>query len=252
MHVIDPGSPLYVIALLLAGAVSGFLNVVAGGGSLITVPLLIFLGLPETTANGTSRLAIFVQCIPALVTYRRAGQLDTALLYKLGPPALAGALIGALVGARLPDAGFRTLLGAVMLACAVLVVLKPPSPARAAEPRLSAARVMPLLFAIGLYGGLVQASVGYLILAALTFALGLSLQAANVMKTVLVALYTPLAIGVFAAHGRIDLYAGALLSVGSALGGWLGAQEALRRGERFIRVVLALVVLASGLKLLLG
>jgi len=249
--VIDASSPLYVLALLLGGAASGFLNVVAGGGSLITVPLLIFLGLPETTANGTSRLAIFVQCIPALITYRRAGQLDVTLLRKLGPPAVAGAALGALVGARLPDAGFRALLGAVMLACAVLVVVKPKLRAADAEPRLSATRVVPLLSAIGLYGGLVQASVGYLILAALTFGLGLALQAANVMKTVLVALYTPLAIAVFAAHGRIDLQSGAILCVGSALGGWLGANAALRRGERFIRVVLAIVVLASGLKLLL-
>jgi uncharacterized membrane protein YfcA len=247
----DPISMLHLSALLLAGAASGFLNVVAGGGSLITVPLLIFLGVPETTANGTSRLAIFVQCIPALLTYRRAGQLDMPLLRRLGPPALAGALLGALVGARLPDAGFRSLLGAVMLACAVLVVLKPPSPARSVEPRLSAARVVPLLFAIGVYGGLLQASVGYLILAALTFGLALSLQAANVMKTVLVALYTPLAISVFAVHGRLDLPTGAVLCVGSAFGGWLGAKEALRRGERFIRIVLALVVLASGVKLLL-
>ena len=248
----DASSPMFVLALLLAGAASGFLNVVAGGGSLITVPLLIFLGLPETTANGTSRLAIFVQCVPALIAYRRAGQLDVPLLRKLGPPALVGALLGALIGARLPDAGFRTLLGGVMLACAVLVVVKPPVRAPGAELRLSAARVVPLLFAIGVYGGLVQASVGYLILAALTFGLGLGLQAANVMKTVLVALYTPLAIAVFAANGRIDFASGAILCVGSAFGGWLGANEALRRGERFIRVVLAIVVLASGLKLLLS
>lgn len=246
----DPSSPLFVLALLLAGAASGFLNVVAGGGSLITVPLLIFLGLPETTANGTSRLAIFVQCVPALIAYRRAGQLDLTLVRKLGPPALAGALLGALVGARLPDAGFRTLLGAVMLVCAVLVVVKAPARAEGSAPRLSASRVVPLLFAIGVYGGLVQASVGYLILAALSFGLGLGLQAANVMKTVLVALYTPLAIAVFAAHGRVDLQSGAILCVGSAFGGWLGANEALRRGERFIRIVLAVVVLASGAKLL--
>ena len=247
----DLSSPLHLLALLLAGAASGFLNVVAGGGSLITVPLLIFLGVPETTANGTSRLAIFVQCVPALIAYRRAGQLDLALLRTLGMPALAGALLGALVGARMPDSGFRTLLGAVMLACAVLVVVKPPVRAANAVPVLTPTRVVPLLFAIGVYGGLVQASVGYLILAALTFALGLSLQAANVMKTALVALYTPLAIAVFAAHGRIDYASGAVLCVGSAVGGWLGANEALRRGERFIRIVLAVVVLASGLKLLL-
>jgi uncharacterized membrane protein YfcA len=241
-----------VLGLLLAGLASGFLNVVAGGGSLITVPLLIFLGLPETTANGTSRLAILVQSGTALLTFKRAGQLDHALLLRFAPPTLLGALLGAAVAARLPDAGFRSLLGVVMLGCAVLVVMRTTPAADRSEPRLSALRVWPLLLAIGLYGGLVQAGVGYLVLAGLTFVLGLGLQAANVMKTALIALYTPLALAVFFSHGRIDWASGLIMSLGSALGGFLGARATLKRGERLIRIMLALVVLASALELLFG
>jgi hypothetical protein len=244
--------PLQVIALLVAGAASGFINVVAGGGSLITLPLLIFLGLPETTANGTSRLAIIVQSVTATLAFKRAGQLDMELVGQLAPPALIGAVIGALVGVRLSDAGFRTLLGIVMLGCAVLVVLRPGSGATGAAPKLTPQRVWPVLFAIGLYGGLVQAGVGYLILAGLTIVLGLGLQPANVLKTVLVAVYTPLAFLVFLWNGQIDLWSGAILSVGSALGGFIGVSVSLKRGEKWIRAMLALVVLASGLKLLLS
>jgi len=244
--------PLQVIALLAAGLASGFINVVAGGGSLITLPLLIFLGLPETTANGTSRLAIIVQSVTATLAFKRAGQLDMELVGRLAPPALIGAVIGALLGVRLSDAGFRTLLGIVMLGCAVLVVLRPGSGATAAAPKLTPQRVWPVLFAIGLYGGLVQAGVGYLILAGLTIVLGLGLQPANVLKTVLVAIYTPLAFAVFLWNGQIDLWSGTILSVGSALGGWIGVSVALKRGEQLIRISLAVVVLASGLKLLLS
>jgi len=243
---------LEIVALVTAGVLAGFVNVLAGGGSMVTVPLLIFLGLPETTANGTSRLAILVQCIPALLTYHRGGQLDSALFKRLLPPALLGALLGATLGARVPDAGFRTLLGWVMLGCAVLVVVRPGAAEQRAAPSLSPLRVWPLLFAIGLYGGLIQVNVGYLILASLTLLLGLGLQAANVMKTVLVAAYTPLALVVFALNGRVDLWHGAVLSVGSALGGWLGASAALRRGEGVIRALLAVVVVVTGLKLLLS
>jgi hypothetical protein len=173
-----------------------------------------------------------------------------ALLKQLAPPALLGALLGASLGAHMPDAGFRSLLGWVMLGCAVLVVLKPGAGATAERLNLSPGRVWPLLFLIGVYGGLIQASVGYLILAGLTLVLGIGLPQANVMKTVLVAVYTPLALVLFAWNGRVDLWHGAILSAGSALGGWLGAIASLKRGERLIRAMLALVVVASGLKLL--
>jgi len=236
--------------LVLAGAAAGFLNVVAGGGSLLTVPLMIFLGVPETTANGTSRVGILVQSASALVAFRRSGKLDPSLVGKLIAPTLLGALAGAFLATRISDAGFRSLLGWVMLGCGLLVVLDPPV-ARGRGLRLEAWRVWPTLFAIGLYGGMIQAGVGYLILAALTFVLGLELELANVLKSLLIALYMPLAAAVFLWHGHVDLWLAVALSIGQALGGWLGAVVALRSGALLIRVMLAIVVVGSGVALLL-
>lgn len=243
-----------IVALLLAGVAAGFINVVAGGGSLLTVPLLIFLGLPETTANGTSRIAIITQSLTAVSAFARAGKFDRPLLARFAAPALLGAAIGAFAASRMTDASFRVVLGWVMLGCAAFVVANPklaPAGAAARPSRLSPRWVWPTLFIVGLYGGAVQAGVGYLILAALVYLLRIDLMQANVMKVVLVGLYTPLALAMFVSQGKVDLWLGLALAVGQALGGWLGAVQALARGERFIRIALAVVVIASALKLLL-
>jgi uncharacterized protein len=248
---------LQALVLLLAGAAAGYVNVVAGGGSLLTVPLLIFLGLPETVANGTSRVAILTQSISAMIAFARAGRLDQPLIRRLAAPAAAGAMLGAYVATQLADAIFRSIFGWVMLVCAGLVVVNPQlgdarSPGAARPPPRSALLVLPAVFAVGVYAGAIQASVGYLWLAALLVLLRLDLVDANVMKTVLTAVCSLPALAIFAWQGKVHLAFGVLLSIGQAAGAWLGATAMLRRGERFIRAVLAAVVLVSALKLLLG
>ena len=247
---------LQLLALLGAGAVAGYVNVVAGGGSLLTVPLLIFLGLPETVANGTSRVAILTQSISATYAFARAGKIDGPLVRRLSLPAALGALAGAYFAARLPDASFRALFGWVMLGCAALVVANPQLGRRRAAdaevPRWVASITIPAMFAIGIYAGAIQASVGYLWLAALLFLLRMDLVRANVMKTVMTAVCTVPALAVFVWQGKVDLRFGIALSVGQAIGAWLGAAATLSRGERFIRAMLGFVVLVSGLKLLFG
>jgi uncharacterized membrane protein YfcA len=238
-----------VLALAGAGFVAGFVNVVAGGGSLLVMPLLVFLGVPEGTANGTTRVAIFVQNAVAAVAYGRRGELDFGMAKKLVPPAMLGALAGGLIGVRLSDAGVRVLLGWVMLGCAALAVWNPRPAARA--PAHGWLRVWPLMLGVGLYGGLIQAGVGYLILAGLTLVASVPLLQANIQKVVLVFAYTPIALLVFSSEGKVDYVLGAVLALGQALGGWFGALAALERGERLIRALLVLAVLASALKLLL-
>ncbi|MGD8861544.1 MAG: sulfite exporter TauE/SafE family protein [Myxococcales bacterium] len=243
-----------LFALLSVGVAAGFVNVVAGGGSLLTMPLMIFLGLPETTANGTARVAIFVQNASAVVAYRRAGGLDLSQVKPLLLPAILGAVGGAAIASRLSDEGFRDALGVVMLGCAVLVAASPGGLFAAGErraPRMGAMRVWPIMFAIGVYGGAIQAGVGYLILAGLTLGLGLPLVEANILKILVVFAYTPIALVVFFRHGQVDLVAGLALAAGQALGGYLGARAALRRGERLIRILLLVAVIASALKLLI-
>jgi uncharacterized membrane protein YfcA len=164
-----------------------------------------------------------------------------------------GALLGSAVASRLPDSGFRHLLGWVMLGCALLVAFNPRglyARGERAEPRMSAQRVWPTLLVIGLYGGMIQAGVGYLILGGLTLVIGLPLLQANILKVALVFAYTPIALGAFLLEGRLDPALGLILAAGQALGGYLGARAALARGEGLIRIFLLAVVVASALKLL--
>jgi len=245
--------PWALLALCVAGVFAGFINVVAGGGSLLTMPLMIFLGLPDAAANGTARVAILVQNISAFARYRRAGRVDTALAMKLCVPAIVGAIGGAALAAFIGDAGFRALLSWVMLGCALLVIFNPAmgrTESEAAQPRLDPARLWPVLLLIGFYGGLVQAGVGYLILFGFTYVLRLGLVEANIMKVVVVAAYTPLALVVFISQGMVEWVPGLCLAAGQAAGAWIGAAAAMERGAQLIRGILAVVVAASAAKLM--
>lgn len=253
------------VGLLLAcGVAAGFVNVVAGGGSLLMMPLMIFLGMPEGVANGTARIAIGVQNLTAVARYHRAGRLPWVHLRRLALPAVLGGLLGAWLSVQLGDLGFRRLLGWVMLGCALLVLrpLKPASSSTSAgaasdaTPQLPGAhtlgfaRVWLVGLLIGFYGGVVQAGVGYLILFLLTTVLRLPLLEANILKVAIVLCYTPVVLLVFGFQGMLWLAPAVSLSIGGAIGGWLGASAALERGAGLIRALLVVVVVASAARLL--
>jgi len=248
--------PIVIFELFGVGMLAGYLNVVAGGGSLLAMPLLIFLGLPEGVANGTSRVAIFTQALTAIAKYRSAGRLDWGLARVLVPPTLIGAVAGAFAATWVSDALFRSILAWVMLGCAAAVCLEPIllRNRRASLPDLhplpGASKVWPTMLIVGFYGGMVQAGMGYVQLAGLVMVLGLRLTDANIMKMVLVFAYCPLVLTVFVAKGFVHWPFGLIMAVGQALGAWLGASAALRRGENFVRAVLAAAVLLTATKLL--
>jgi uncharacterized membrane protein YfcA len=248
--------PIVIFELFGVGMLAGYLNVVAGGGSLLAMPLLIFLGLPEGVANATSRVAIFSQSITAVAKYRSAGRISWELTRKLVPPTLIGAISGALVVTRVSDATFRSILAWVMLACAAAVCMEPFVMRRRREsmpvglPSLPAKTVWPTMLIVGFYGGMVQAGMGYVQLAGLVLVLGLRLADANVMKMVLVFAYCPLVLAVFVRQDLVHWPFGLIMAVGQALGAWLGAAAALKRGENFVRGVLAAAVLLTATKLL--
>jgi hypothetical protein len=238
-------SPEQAALLLAGGLLAGVVNTLAGGGSLVSVPLLVLVGLPGTLANGTNRIGVLAQSAVAAWRFRAAGLASLRDSAPVLAPALAGALAGALGVARLPDAAFERLFGAVMLAL-LLPTLRPPRP-RAAPPRpwppaLSAA----VFFAIGLYGGALQAGVGLVLVAALSHA-GFDLVRANGIKTFVTFGLTAVAAPVFVFEGQVAWGPALLLAAGFGAGGGLGARLAVRGGERLIRPVLgaALVALAG-------
>lgn len=237
------------LILLVGGLLAGVVNTLAGGGSLLTVPLLVLVGLPGTVANGTNRVGVLVQNGIAAWGFRAQGVPGLrGALPILGPVAI-GALAGALVASRLPDELFERLFGGLMILVLVPTLWPRPSGDRAqaesTEPgsaKTGWARSLVFL-GIGLYGGAFQAGVGILLVLALSFA-GVDLVRANSIKVVVNFCFTGLALLVFLAAGLVAWPQAAALAVGFGAGGALGARLAVRGGERLIRPVLAVSVLA--------
>ncbi|MEO1174541.1 MAG: sulfite exporter TauE/SafE family protein, partial [Myxococcota bacterium] len=182
---------LAFIVLVAGGVAAGFINTLAGGGMMVTLPLMVFLGIPETLANGTSRFGILFQATSSAWAYYRKRVLDLPRLARVIPPVVVGAAAGALVGARLPNEVFRMIFGAVMVAFAGLLLRKPrPSDGETRSelhPRFDSTIVRWLvLVPVGVYGGMIQAGMGYVVIAALTIGFRFSLMEANILKVALI------------------------------------------------------------------
>ncbi|MGB6363558.1 MAG: sulfite exporter TauE/SafE family protein [Thermoanaerobaculia bacterium] len=239
--------------LFAAGAVAGVINVVAGGGSFLTLPLLMFMGLPAGVANGTNRVGILVQNVGAVWSFERHGVLDWSSLLWAALPASLGAGVGVWVALVISDQSFKRVLALLMVTLA-LWTLWAPSGAGSGERTAAARRgkrsllVAGAFFLVGVYGGFVQAGVGFLILAATTVA-GLDLVRGNAVKVLTVLCFTVLALTLFAVNGRVDWLMGGTLAAGTLLGGLVGAKLTILKGHRWVRGVVTVTVVLFALKL---
>ena len=243
----------FVPLLLTAGFACGLINVLAGSGSLLTLPLLIYMGLPAPVANATNRVAILLQNVVGVESYRRAGVLEPRRLPLLLVPSIAGALVGARIAVDIDEELLRRTLGALMVVMAVVLFARPrrwlEGAGRGAR-QASGWLLAPLFFVIGAYGGFIQAGVGIFLLAGLVLGAGYDVVRANAVKVLLVLCYTVFALALFAYHGQVNWSFGLVLAVGNMAGAWVGVRLALERGAEFVRWVLIAVVLATGLHLM--
>jgi uncharacterized membrane protein YfcA len=240
--------PLEIVCLVTGGLLAGVVNTLAGGGSLLTVPLLVMLGLPGNLANGTNRVGILVQSVAALWQFRARGVSELGRTVPVLVPVVLGSLIGALGISQVTDRTFERLFGVLMLVL-LIPTLRRRTPAPDSPPRRLSAPVNALLFfGVGLYGGAFQAGVGIPLVFALTHA-GADLVRANAIKLAIVAVLTLVALPVFALGDQIAWGPGLVLAAGFAVGGALGAHATVRGGERLIRPVLAVAVIALAARL---
>lgn len=247
-------SPHEILILLAGGLCAGVVNTLAGGGSLLTVPLLVLIGLPGTLANGTNRIGILVQCLVATRGFRSEGVSEFRNAIPVLVPLCTGSIAGAMLAARLEDATFERVFGVAMLALLVPTLREAmrSKRAEARPPRQLPPVVAKLLFfGIGVYAGAIQAGVGLFLLFALHRA-GYDLVRANAIKMIVVGTLTAAALPVFIWEDQIAWIPAAVLAVGFSLGGALGARVAVRGGERVIRVFLAISIVALAGKMLGG
>ncbi len=236
--------------LLLLGVFAGFMNVMAGGGSTLTLPMLIFLGLDSAVANGTNRVAILVQNISAVLSFRQEKFSKFKTSLKLAAFTLPGAIIGALVAVNVGNELFKKILGAIMIMIILTMIIPRSKKEYLQEENYNPFFVYPALFAIGFYGGFIQAGVGFLIMATLHHLMKLNLVHVNMHKVFIIFFYTIPALLVFILTKNINWLYGFVLAGGMALGGWWAAKIAVKRGEKIIRIVLIIAILVMALKLL--
>lgn len=249
---IDPEFLWQVPLLFAVGIVAGILNVLAGGGSLLTLPLLIFMGLPAGIANGTNRVAIFCQNLFAIRGFRKRGYFPLELALLCTPPALAGSWLGASLAISMDDMLFKRLLGVIMIGVLIFTLVDPMKKRIPGHVRFSAWRKLVLFvsfFFVGVYGGFVQAGVGFIIIVALLIH-GLDLIRINAVKVFVVFVYTAIALGVFVYHGQVNYVLGFGLAAGNSIGGAIGPRLAVAKGHDWIKMVVNATVLVFALKLL--
>lgn len=263
---ISDAHPLELVVLGLVGLAAGWINTVAGAGSLLLLPALIFTGLDASAANATNRVGILAQTLAAVLGFRRAGLAITRREVALTVAAMVGGAIGSYVATLLSAAQMQV---AIVIAMGVMLVLS--LVPRRTKPRAEDERTAPdpsgtaraegtapitlgsvvAFVAIGVYGGFLQAGVGILVLLYLSLAHGISLVASNVVKSTVTLALTIVALAVFAARGEtIDLARGGVLAITSAIGGLVGARSTVALGDRFVRGAVVVAVVASMAKLI--
>lgn len=239
-------------AVPVAGFLAGFINTLAGSGSLITLPTLILIGLPANVANGTNRVGILVQNLVSVAMFRRHRALDGTGSLNLVIPAVLGSVLGAELAVDLDEALLQRTIGVLMLVMLIVVALKPRRwlEAHATGRQVSPWIRWPLFFAIGAYGGFIQAGVGIFLLAGLVLGAGYNLVGGNAVKNLIVLVFTIAALAVFVINDQVRWGLGLLLAGGNAAGAWLAARMAIQRGAQFVRYALMLILVLASVALL--
>lgn len=243
-----------LLVVFAAGLLAGFVNIVAAGGSLITLPVLItVIGLPSAMANGTNRIAILMQNIFAVRGFKSKGITVFPFAWWLGGAALLGAIPGAILAVELPEEWFNKILAIVLLLVMALLLFNP-TKNYIANPDLMFSKdklylTLPTFFVIGVYGGFIQAGVGFLIVSALLVINSFNLVYANAAKVSVVLIYTVVALGIFIYNGQVNWLYGLVLASGNSIGAYFASRWSVNKGDKWIRAFMIIMVVVMSVRL---
>lgn len=243
----------YIYALIvLAGFFAGFINTLAGSGSLITLPLLIALGLPANVANGTNRIAILLQNVVGVSSFRKQKLLDYKTSVKLLIPAVVGSVVGAVIAVDINEEIMKKTIGGLLLFMFFFILWKPSRWLRKQQEKPSLPYYLQgiIFFLVGVYGGFIQAGVGFFLLSGLVLGAGYDLVRANAVKVLIILSYTAFALAVFILNKQVNYSYGLILAAGNMMGAFAGARVAVKWGADFVRYLLLLTIIVAAVKLL--
>ena len=236
-------------AIFAIGIVAGIINTLSAGGSLLVLPVLMAFGLDPNMANGTNRIAILLQNVVGVGSFHKEKVLDLKQGIRVGLPAAIGAIAGAFIAVSFNEESMKKAIGAILLLMFVVILVSPSRWIKSHEshPPIPYWLQVIIFFIIGIYGGFIQAGVGFFLLTGLVMACGFELVKANAIKLFIILLYTPIALLIFFLNGHVNIWIGLLLAAGNMIGAWLGIRIAIKWGAKIIRyfVLVALLVSAA-------
>ncbi len=240
------------ILLILVGFIAGIINTLAGGGSLLTLPVLIFLGLPPSVANGTNRIAIFIQMLVGTAGFKSKGVSSFPFSIYMGISALAGSLIGARIAVDIKGGTFNKILSFVMIAVVLIIVFKPKLKTKDLIEKTTGKHLWIgciAFFFFGIYGGFINAGLGFIMILFLHYVHKLSLIKSNATKAVVISIYMAGAIVIFIINDKINWSVGLTMAIGNALGAWFSSRFSVNKGDKFVKIFLVVVVVIMAVKL---
>ncbi|MEG1556131.1 MAG: sulfite exporter TauE/SafE family protein [Bacteroidales bacterium] len=224
---------IHVIVLICSGLLVGFINTLAGGGTIISLSVFMFFGLPPMVANGTNRIAVMLQNTTAVINFQRKKIIDWNKGLHLMVPIILGAVLGALFANQVSNTIFNYAFAVIAFLVGVTIIFKPDRWLKEKENLVHAPlRIWHylLFFVIGIYGGFMHVGIGYMILAGLVLGTGNELIKANALKNLLVLSYVPFSLIVFAIQGNVCWSYGLIHAIGNIIGAQIAAQFAIKKG----------------------
>ncbi len=236
------------LVLVFSGVLVGFINTLAGGGSIISLSILIMLGLPATVANGTNRVAIALQNLVAVSSFKQQRVLEQRKALYLSIPAILGSLVGAWVAVDINEAIFENAVGVIMLVMLVIILFKPQQyiygKAEVRKKPVSWSTYV-IFFFIGIYAGFIHMGVGYFLLAGIVLGAGYDLVKANAIKVLIILAYAPFTLAIFYYNNEINWKFGLIMALGNMIGALVASRMAVKKGVVFVKWVIIIVVLMT-------
>jgi len=238
------------VILFASGAVAGFINIMAGGGSVLTIGIMILMGVEPVIANGTNRIGVLTGTISGALTYKveKFTDLKTSLLLSLC--AIPGAIVGSLISVHISNEFFQKALSIVMIFIMITMLIPKNKKELSVDKLKKNWLIYPVMFVIGFYGGFIQIGVGFILMAAFRHLMSYDLLRVNMHKTFVVLIYTIPVLIIFGLSGKINWIYALALSLGNAIGSYFSVKIALKKGEKMVKIVLIIAILLMSFKFL--
>ncbi len=242
-------SALQILTLLVLGYIAGIINVLAGGGSNLTLPALMVLGMPADIANATNRVGIFLQGVWAIKSFHGHGQLPLHDIKGLFIPLSIGGILGALVASYAPVTYLKPVLLITMVTMSLIILIRPsvilPEPGTIPKLVSETPSSWGILFISGFYGSFIQAGVGFVLILALAGSLRYDLVKTNALKLACTVGFTSIALMIFILRDQVSWVPGLILATTMMLGAHHGVKFAIKARPEHLKWFLFIMTLCG-------